>query len=732
MNHRFHLPAKKIILSFLVLLLVCSGPAAAAGSDSTAKRKAVILVMDGITLEDLNNPSLTSLRSIINSGVIGLMNIRAGALTYVDRASSCLSIGMGVRTLVPKKEPIIFSRTAGSQPGSPEPGEELYPLVNTNINSLKELVAEDYPNYTLGMIGEMAGKNGIAVSFVGNADTDRLHHEAALMAMDSRGVINFGNVSRNLLAEDPGFPYGVRTDTAKLLTVVARALSQTGLVFIDFGDTVRLREAEESIGLQGDRLQNIRNKVLENADRFVGGLQELVDREDAVLMIISPMTSYGQSGEVNRTLTPVIIYEKGQPHGVLTSNSTRIKGIISNIDVSPTIFQRFGLNIIKPGFLGEAAEILPERGSLAFITDSLSKLVKLKKSRYVIHGFYVTLLAAALITLYLPVLKKVSLKFKRTGRMLAVSVSALPALSLIIPSVVRINQFYPDLVLIISATLVLGYLISHNRAWTLNAMAWFSLAASIFILGDLLMGTDLLIETPIGFNDVFMGGRYYGVNNDTMGILLGSTVLAMFYFFDRLHIRAFWRLALGITVFALVTLSQTPAYGANVGGTIAAMTTGVLAVTALRKGRLVRKKTVAAALVLVILMELAVAYLDYRSGAQTHAGKVLGTLITQGFGPKFLEVLQSKLSLFTVMLVIPPYNILLAIQVYIYYLVESRLVPAMNAIRQKNMVLAGSFEVILYGGLVAFIFNDTGVIATAMMLAYLTIPLGVLLESNNK
>jgi len=48
------------------------------------------------------------------------------------------------------------------------------------------------------------------------------------------------------------------------------------------------------------------------------------------------------------------------------------------------------------------------------------------------------------------------------------------------------------------------------------------------------------------------------------------------------------------------------------------------------------------------------------------------------------------------------------------------------------MVLAGFFEVILYGGLVAFIFNDTGVIATAMMLTYLTIPLGVLLESNNK
>ncbi len=683
-----------------------------------SRRKVVVLIIDNLRLSDLQDRNLANFWRIIGSGGFGLMNTRTKSLAPANRASTYLTIGMGAQVQIPDQENKVFnSKKAGP----------LFGIVNQDAEALKILIGKEYPNYVFGKTGETAKQNGITVALIGNADTERSLRESALIAIDSGGKIELGNVDQGLLMKDPDFPWGYRTDPARLLADSLAALKLSDLVFIDFGDTARAVEAEYRGQMDRAGLSKIRLEAVRNADSFLGELLRKTEDNNAVLIVISPTPSAGKILPGEEVLTPVIIYKKGQTPGVLVSKTTKRPGLVANIDISPTILKELGIKIIGRHFSGEEIITIPDQASFQTVSGNLSEYTNLKRSRYVIHGLYVTILVLALAALYFPGLWGRGIISGRGGRVLVVMVLTIPAASFLVPTVFKNKNIYLDLLLIGLATLGSGIFFSRNFSRTLAAMAWLSLGTSIYLITDLLTGTGSLLKTPLGFTDVFTGGRYYGINNDCMGILLGSTVFAMFYFLDRLKANKWVRLAFAVGVMGLVILSQTPGYGANVGGTIAAMTTGVIAVIVLAAGKTIKKGNLIAIVIVVLMAELVIAYLDILSGPQTHAGKTVQLLISQGSG-KFLEVVKAKLSLFGLMLILPPWNILLGAQVYVYYLYKKRFNSFFQDIRQAFPVLSGSFAVILFGGLVTFVFNDTGVIATALMFTYLTMPLGIMVN----
>ncbi|MHB9095439.1 MAG: hypothetical protein ACYC21_12275 [Eubacteriales bacterium] len=720
---------KIVILVFIILLVFGAAPSVQGLEKQTdfAKRRVVVLLIDSLALGDLQD--LPNFNRIIGSGGLGLMNTRTESYTSVNRTSAYLTVGMGVRAKLPEpKNGFTVEQKAVTGGTKTEP---LFQIVNRNAGSLNELVRQNYPNYMLGNLGEMAKNLGKKISLVGNADTDKPQNESTLAAMDNSGVIGTGNISRDLLQKDSQFAWGHRTDINKLLAYSLEALKTSDIVFIDFGDTSRVNEAENKLKLNRADLLRMKTLALQSADMFLGKLLDQVDPDNTVLMIASPVPSAVEISRGNMSLAPIIFYEKGVPPGVLTSNTTRRSGLVTNTDISPTILHKLGVENKYLGFLGEEIYTVPNKANFQTVSGNLAQYISLKRSRYTVHSAYVILLSLALVVLYVPRFTGRKILDERWGRGLAVTVLALPAVSFIIPAILKMNMVYVDL-LIVVITVFFGIFLSANYRRALAGMAWLSLASSLFLAVGLLTGSDILLRTPLGFDDVFMGGRYYGINNDCMGILLGSVVFAMFYFFERLQANSFLRIILGIIVFVAVIATQTPGYGANVGGTIAAMTTAVVGIMVLISGGEIKKGKVILTVVVVFMAELIIAYMDYRSGAQTHAGKVIGTFLSQGFGRKFLEILQSKLGLFAVMLVLPPWNILFAAEILIRYLLGKRMKSELESIKQDFPGVYSSFEVILYGGLVAFAFNDTGIIATAMMFTFLTMPLGIMLAGKTK
>lgn len=721
---------QKIVILVLIILLVFGAAPSVQGLEKQtdfAKRRVVVLLIDSLALGDLQD--LPNFNRIIGSGGLGLMNTRTESFTSVNRPSAYLTVGMGVRAKLPEpKNGFTVEQKAVTGGTKTEP---LFQIVNRNAGSLNELVRQNYPNYMLGNLGEIAKKLGKKISLVGNADTDKPQNESTLAAMDNSGVIGTGNISRDLLQKDSQFAWGHRTDINKLLAYSLEALKTSDLVFIDFGDTTRVNEAENRLKLNRADLLRMKTLALQSADMFLGKLLDQVDPDNTVLMIASPVPSAVEISRGNMSLAPIILYEKEVSPGVLTSNTTRRSGLVTNTDIGPTVLHKLGVENKYLGFLGEEIYTVPNNANFQTISGNLAQYISLKRSRYTVHGAYVILLSLALVVLYVPRFTGRKILDERWGRGLAVTVLALPAVSFIIPAIQKMNMVYTDL-LIVVITVFFGIFLSANYRRALAGMAWLSLASSLFLAVDLLTGSDILLRTPLGFDDVFMGGRYYGINNDCMGILLGSVVFAMFYFFERLPANRFLRIILGIIVFVAVIATQTPGYGANVGGTIAAMTTAVVGIMVLISGGEIKKGKVILTVVVVFMAELIIAYMDYRSGAQTHAGKAIGTFLSQGFGGRFLEILQSKLGLFAVMLVLPPWNILFAAEILIRYLLGKRMKSELESIKQDFPGIYSSFEVILYGGLVAFAFNDTGIIATAMMFTFLTMPLGIMLAGRTK
>jgi len=183
----------------------------------------------------------------------------------------------------------------------------------------------------------------------------------------------------------------------------------------------------------------------------------------------------------------------------------------------------------------------------------------------------------------------------------------------------------------------------------------------------------------------------------------------------------------GLFYTLLPVIGLSPAYGANVGGTIAAMVVATVAVVVLAGRKPVNWSHVVLIVIAVFAVEVGIAYLDATLNKEsTHAGKVLAELLAGDFRAKFLHILWSKLSLFFLMLIVPPWNLILLAEFYLVYKLFRR--GHFDRLYETNQYLAKGFTVLFFGGVVAFLFNDTGVIATAMMFTYLVIPLGLQLS----
>lgn len=711
---------RALLLCITVLVVLAAAKPPAAEAD-TGRKKAVVLIVDNIALQDLSEGDLPNFRKIIDSGGLGLMNTRVQSYTGRNRASAYLSIGMGVRT---------YLDTAEIAAKNGKPFGPLYEVTVENTADLKKIISRDFPNYFFGQIGETARQHGFRTAIVGNADTDRKMRESTLLAIDNKGKITCGNVSDELLLKDEKAPWGHRTNTDRLLKDAIAAMEISDLVFIDFGDTARVYEAQQRLGLEGDELRKAKLRALTNADTFLGEFLGGMD-DSTVLAVISPSPPDYKGSS---TLTPIIIYDRTTPvSAVLVSDTTKRTGLAANIDIGPTLFNR--LASVEPAsvFVGEEITALADNDNMNTVSGSLSRFIHLNRSRYVVHGLYTFLLVFSLSALFLPMTGRKVLLNPRAGRAAAVMVLALPITVFVVYTLSKdlfAVRYYIDAMLTIIITAVLGIVFSKNTGRTLAGMAVLSLAAAVFLVTDLLTGYRHVINTPLGFDNVFMGGRYYGINNDCMGILLGSSVFALFYMLEKFKIGRYLRLFLVFCAFIPVILSQVPGNGSNVGGTIAAMSTAIIALLALVSHYPVKKRRLFLAVIIVFLLELFIAYLDYLFGEQTHAGKVMGALILQGVGSKFLEVLISKLTLFAITLALPPWNALFAIQLYIYYFVINKQAFGISRVREHFPLLFRAFEVILYGGIIAFLFNDTGLIATGLMFTYMTMPMGVLAAEN--
>jgi len=283
-----------------------------------------------------------------------------------------------------------------------------------------------------GLLGEMLKNAGKKVSIVGNADSLVLaetaganpsksfpislqeavdnksaslfsyvcHREAACAAIDRKGVVPSGETSTALVKF--GHLTGlVSTDFEKLISVFKSEYATSDFITVDLGETSRVDEFSQ---IYSDaQIERRKRAALGKCDKALGEIMMTCDFSKDLLILCVPTPSRKMISETE-LLTPIFIWGPGFEEGCLSSPTTRKKGLITNIDVAPTILSFFGIEI-PAEIEGKPASSIPTpeseralkslltmKNRAVFVANSRTTLFKI----YVLPAIFILLICASL------------------------------------------------------------------------------------------------------------------------------------------------------------------------------------------------------------------------------------------------------------------------------------------------------------------------------------------------
>ena len=584
-------------------------------------------------------------------------------------------------------------------------------IVHPGLPEMLRTAAENPYNARPGLLGESLHAAGRTTAVVGNSDLLRLHREAAVICMDTLGLVDFGSMSR-AGRPDPGVPWGTSTDSALLLRLARDCIRKADLTVVEFGDTGRLDRVRHD--LTEEAYRGWKRESLKRADALLSGLLDAVDLTDTVVVLLSPYPPLAALEDTGDSLTPMIAAGPGLRRGLLTSGSTRTAGIVSNLDIAPSVLSWLG---VRGGAAFSGGSIVPvpdERplAKLSALEDRVTGQSRVQPLlRHSALGMIVLAVLAAVVWVLTPPGHAARGRWLRLPALLpaaaptvflfmgALSPASLQSAALLLAA--------GSLLLVMAALTAFG---SVRRALTFLCLLF---AGSVII--DLSTGGHLSRFSIMGYS-IMEGARYYGIGNEFMGAFLGASVIGAGLALRGmgLDMRAGRLVMCGGLIIGAPAVGL-PWLGANAGGAIAVLTGfGFAAAACSRKPLGVWKaaSVLAGALLLLIL----VAGADALRGPEeaSHLGRAM--LAAWHGGPGSIWAIAfRKLSMNFYLIQVSVWSRLLAA-----FAVSSLVLIFYDRPRRELRMDPHSRVLVIGGvaGMAALIFNDSGVVAAATAAIY--------------
>lgn len=717
---------KKIIIVSLVYFFIFI-PTFSSANPLAKNKICTLIILDRISINDIEK--LPNLKKIAFSGVTGLMNTRCAG--NYEPAGSYLTIGAGTRASASGKGKIALmhyeiynSFNAGkiykSFTGNEVYGKILVPeiplIIEENLKQDHEIIP--------GLLGETLKKQGVPVSLLGNADkAEEMNRLAALIAMDEKGQIMEGKLEGiNIFDEES--PFFLTLNYEKLFQEYLRYRSLGGLIVIYIGDSVRADECYRfSDKNQGE---STRLNALLRADSFIGKVADTVDFSEELLMIVAPFPSY--KSLINREyLTPVILKGNILKSGFATSETTKRKGIVANIDIAPTILSFFGINAPYP-MLGKAIYGIygmDSENALSFLQDSNKKITANYTARPYIIKTYVFLHILSLIIFLSYIFKLLDI---RPGFLIFFFLFNLssPA-SMLFPFIYGFPALFIKFILwaITSLTVILiPYLLFKNSQKPLYSIAFLSIFTASIIFLDLLLGAIWMKTSILGY-DVIAGARYYGIGNEYMGVFFSSIITGISSLFEILKLKDDCKKNISIILF-LVTfiLIFSPNFGSNFGGGVAALGgflyTYVLYFYKKTDFKVIIKYILLGTIIFSLFLLIFILY-----GPPSHFTLLFLSMKDQGFDPLFI-VISRKLLMNYRLFKYTPWTKALIFSIITLLILVKWPVGLFKKLSQDYPFLFKGIKGANFGTLLALVFNDSGIVAAATSMIFSFLPLLIL------
>ena len=329
------------------------------------------------------------------------------------------------------------------------------------------------------------------------------------------------------------------------------------------GDLSRLETADKAfdhIALQE------KERRLKMIDAFVGQIAQSIDPTHDLLMVVSPSPNREQTQNKNY-FTPVIAWGKGFTTGGMTSAATQRDLVVANTDIAPTILGFFGLTDDTQTMIGRPIQIDPSiQGALIEAQQLTTQASTVNRLRVpLIKGyvvFHIIIILLAVVTLFW--MAKLAPLIKPAIVALAI-VPLVYLFSNLLPWSADWMYIVMVIVLTLLVTLVLMKLTRHN-AYQAFVVTLFLTVITLNI--DLMTGSHLIQNSVLGY-DPMAGARYYGIGNEYLGILLGSSIALAGSFYQKYPQRG-WLLVMALFFAFQSVLMASPQLGAQSDGMITA------------------------------------------------------------------------------------------------------------------------------------------------------------------
>lgn len=739
-------------IALALSLLLATVLSAAAVAAETQTRQVVIVLAPYLTWDDITSDTMPVTRELADRSTVGNMNVRSSMRFAPEPSPVHVAVTMSAGSpaafdlLAPSAynlEQRLEVGTAGEafrRSMGVEPGEAAIAYLGLarvlRANTLSTL------STVPGALGEAISTAGGATAAVGNSDGGYSQGElyrsrpAAVLAMDARGLVDFGDVSTTMLAENAESPYGVTTDLNALDSAYVDALTRLevhggpGLLVIDTGDPERAFNFTEDASASAAEAHRV--AAAGTVDRVVAlAIESLPD--DAVLMVISTgqaRPSAGPSG-----FGPVIISGEGYEGGLVASPSTHRKGLMTDLDLSATALDALGVarpveilgNTATAGWSVEAAE-----GRYEYLRSSNAMAVAVDTVRPAVQNSYITITVIVLLACA-ALLRSIQRAFESWGRAAARAFGLLILLLLSMPVAATLMYLFvprPESALAVAAVFtavtlaVWAVAAILDRRWGSGvALAAVGLSGVVVLLGDQLFGAPLSFSGMFSYSPL-LGARYYGLGNEGASIIVGGGLAGFALLLDAFRdrpwtkpLRRFGPIVLGVLV---VALSAAPFWGANVG----VVAWGTVAFSILwvhLNGRHITWRTIAVMLAIVVLTIVGFSVYESvaSSGSQTHLGRAWESAGTGGIGELWLIVARKAETNWRVLRATNWSILMIAILAFLGFM---RWRP--HGVFAETLKAYPSFAVAmtasLWGSLVGYFTEDSGIVIPALVMLYIT------------
>lgn len=738
-----------VTLALSGALAVAGLAAGAAPSEPPAPRRVVLVLAPYFMWDDFSPTSTPAIWELARTGALGAINARSRAREPGEPSSpleGALTISAGAWAVPAYAAAAAYNVDEHYEVGTAAEafrrmtGEEVRDnaIVFLGMPLTQRVNAERSFEVVLGALGSAIERAGGLTAAIGNSDVGYLTGEqrrvrpAALAAMNERGQVALGDVSTRLVREDPNAPFGIETD----LGVFARTLDEVkrrteahegpAFIVLDPGDAYRAKkfEAQVTPGIA----ERHRKRAVTTLDEVVA--LAVARFPDDVIIVASQSTGDPLAGQLEG-LGPFVINGPGWS-GFVTSDSTHRDGIVTNLDLTATVLDIFGIE--RPvSVLGNEMRPVPASASIderaAILARADATAVSVDTAKVGVVNTFVVFTVVALIASAVVLVRHEHWSPRATRLAVSVlqgallSAMAVPLASWLMYAWRRwpVTQAQAVSGLLATTAVVWGLaLVVRRSAPGRLPVAVLSLATAVVLVTDQLLGAPASFTNFFGYSPL-MAARFYGLGNEAAAILFGSTVVGLALVLDE---RPSGRIAgalgqWGIPLIGLVVVvvSAAPGLGANVGVAIWA-TAGFALMWALATERRITAGRVFGALALSAAVIAVFAAIDLAGdGARTHLARALVSAAQGGVGELWTIVARKAATNMRVLTHTNWAYIFIAVVVFLGFM---RWRPHGDFARTlaENPMFAHAITVSLVAGLVAYFTEDSGIVIPALEIFY--------------